>query len=92
MGSGTQGDADDAFAGCQATGCTADQQKNIEQLDSDAASQSTIGTIGLVGGGVAVAGGVTLLILGLTAKPEPQKTGWIAPYVAPNGVGVHGAF
>jgi hypothetical protein len=91
-GSGTQGDADDAFSACEATGCSAAQQSDIEALDSDAASQKTIGVIGLIGGGVALAGGVTLLVLGLTSKSEAPKTGWVAPYVAPNGFGLHGVF
>jgi hypothetical protein len=92
IGSGTQGDADAAFDACAAQGCTPAEQDDVVALDSDAAGQKTIGLIGLIGGGAALAGGVTLLILGLSSKPEPPKSAWVAPYVAPNGFGLHGAF
>ncbi|MCC6558199.1 MAG: hypothetical protein IT372_35075 [Polyangiaceae bacterium] len=92
IGAGTQSESDDLFDACKSSGCTPAQRSEIEAKDSDAASQKTIGTIGLIGGGVALAGGVTLLVLGLTSKPAPAKTAWITPYVAPSSFGVHGAF
>ncbi|WP_437594199.1 tetratricopeptide repeat protein [Sorangium sp. So ce1000] len=97
-GSGTQKDANDLSAarGCESPGVGGDCgpliQAKIKALDSDAASQQTIGVIGLIGGGVFLAGGVTLLVLELTAKPEPASSAWIAPYVTPTGLGVRGAF
>jgi hypothetical protein len=91
MASGTLGDADDAFAACTPN-CTPAQRDNITKFDSDAATQGTIGTIGFIAGGAAFAAGLPLLIVGLTRKPHPQKTGWVAPYVAPNGFGAFGRF
>lgn len=89
--------ADERFATCNKTPpCGAAAQAEIKSLDSDAASAGTIGVAGLVAGGVLLAGGATLTVLGFTAKkkePAPQPTsGWIAPYVTPTGAGVIGAF
>ncbi|EYF08024.1 hypothetical protein [Chondromyces apiculatus] len=92
IGGGTQGDADDQFTACQPAGCTSSQQGEITQLDKDAASQKTIGVIGLIGGGVLLAGGVTLAVIGLGSKPKDAQQGWVMPYVTPGGGGVRGAF
>jgi hypothetical protein len=91
------GQADDKFNACNRNPpCSPAAQADINALDSDAAQAGTIGTIGLVGGGVLLAGGVTLVVLGLMSgsKPPPAKAAaaWISPYVAPTGVGVVGAF
>lgn len=97
--SGTQKEANDLSAsrGCESqrgvgAECGPLIQAKIKSLDSDAASQQTIGAAGLVGGGVLLAGGVTLLVLELTSKPEPSSSAWIAPYVTPTGLGLRGAF
>jgi hypothetical protein len=90
------GKADDMFTTCNKTPpCSQQEQAAIKATDADAASAGTVGIIGVVAGGVFLAGGVTLAVLGFTAKKEAApkaSTGWIAPYVAPNGVGVRGAF
>jgi hypothetical protein len=94
-GFSTQQDADDLNnrLACEAKRtCTADEREKISSLDSDAASQKTVGTIVLTGGGLLLAGGVTLTVLELTSKPAPKSTAWVAPYVTPTGLGVHGAF
>ncbi|WP_437718845.1 hypothetical protein WMF45_22000 [Sorangium sp. So ce448] len=97
--SGTQKEANDLSAthGCESQSlaggeCSPAIQAQIKSLDADAASQQTIGAVGLIGGGVLLAGGVTLLVLELTSKPEPSSSAWIAPYVTPTGLGVRGAF
>lgn len=94
IGGGTQSDADSQFDTCAAApgGCTAAQQADIEQLDSDAASQKTIGVIGLAAGGALIAGGAVLTAIGLTSKPKSPSAGWVMPYVTPGGLGVRGAF
>jgi len=89
--------ADDKFNACNRNPpCSPAAQADINALDSDAAQAGTIGTIGLVGGGVLLAGGVTLVVLGLMSgsKPPPATpaAAWISPYLAPTGVGVVGAF
>lgn len=90
-------EADDKFAACNRNPpCSPAAQADINALDSDAASAGTIGTIGLIGGGVLLAGGATLVVLGLMsgdkAPPPKPAAAWISPYVAPTGVGVVGAF
>lgn len=95
----TSGDADAKFTeyGCDkmptAATCTVARQKEIDQLDKDAASAGTIGVIGLVAGGVLLAGGATALVLGLgKSKSEKPKGAFITPFIAPNGAGVRGTF
>ncbi|WP_437932252.1 hypothetical protein WMF37_24370 [Sorangium sp. So ce291] len=98
-GSSTQQKANDLSAarGCESPGgvgseCGPLVQRQIQTLDSDAASERTTGTIGLIAGGVLVVGGATLIVLELTSRPEPSSSAWIAPYVTPTGLGVRGAF
>jgi hypothetical protein len=91
IGGGTQTEADDLFASCD-PGCDEDEQEEIADIDADAASQKTIGLIGLIGGGALLVGGAVLTVVGLTSKPEPQRSGWIAPYAGPGSFGVRGAF
>lgn len=88
-------EANDKFDACKPT-CSTAQRTEIEGLDSDAASAGTIGTIGLVAGGVLLAGGATLAVIGFMSgsKPPPPKAegAWIAPWVSPTGAGVMGRF
>lgn len=68
------------------------QRSEIQQLDKDAASQKTIGVIGLVAGGVALAGGVTMLIVGKPkAAPAPTKAS-IEPWFGGTSAGLRGQF
>lgn len=98
-GGGTQQEANDLSAtyGCESShgmnrGCTSLIQQRIRDLDTDAASQKTIGAIGLIAGGALLVGGATLIVLELSSRSAPSPTAWIAPYVAPTGLGVRGAF
>ena len=90
--SGSSGSkADDLFDKCGSK-CTAGQKSEIQQLDKDAASQKTIGVIGLVAGGVALAGGVTMLIVGKPkAAPAPAKAS-IEPWFGGASAGLRGQF
>lgn len=95
----TSGDADAKFTeyGCDqkpiAATCTGARQKEIDQLDKNAASAGTIGVIGLVAGGVLLAGGATALVLGIgKSKADKPKGAFITPWIAPNGAGVRGSF
>ncbi|WP_437738128.1 hypothetical protein [Sorangium sp. So ce1335] len=67
-------------------------RRQIEKLDSDAASERTTGAINLITGGVLLAGGATLIVLEVTSRPQPSSSAWIKPYVTPTGIGVRGAF
>jgi len=81
----TSSEADELF-----TSCGLPCKPQIDQLDNDAAGQKTIGVIGLVGGGVALAAGVTLFVLG---KPKPKAaTAHMTPFFTGNAVGLRGAF
>ncbi|MGK4004594.1 hypothetical protein WMF31_18320 [Sorangium sp. So ce1036] len=98
-GGGTQQDANDLSAthGCESPNgvgqsCTPLIQGRIRKLDTDAASQKTTGAIGLIAGGALLVGGTTLIVLELSSRSAPSRTAWIAPYVAPTGLGVRGAF
>lgn len=104
-GGSTQADADQAAAdyGCTGGGTvcpkpqTAAEQKavqNINDLDSRAARQKTIGTIGLAVGGVALAGGVVMLILGKPHAPaaQPPKKASVEPWFGGNSLGLRGTF
>ena len=92
---GHRKDADDASAKLTArcgSLCSADdpEAKKVAQLDDDARSAQTIGIIGYAVGGVGIAAGVTLFIL--SSKKEEPKAAFIAPYVGPGALGIHGAF
>jgi hypothetical protein len=85
-------DADNIYA-CNTsspTGCTPDQKAQIGQLDDDASSAQTISIVGFVVGGVGVATGAILLLLGGGSSQE-TKTASAAPSVQPwVGLGMAG--
>jgi hypothetical protein len=62
----------------------------INELAADADDASSIATIAFIGGGVAVAAGVTLLIVS-SGKKSPETTA-IVPYLGPRSLGVTGHF
>lgn len=89
-GSSTQDEADTLFK-CKPN-CTQDEVNRITTLDKSAITQRNVGIVGLAAGGVFLAGGITLFILG-GKKPAPKAaSGFIVPYVVPNGGGLVGSF
>ena len=62
--------------------CTPSDSQSINSLTSDAKSASTIGTIGLVGGGVLAAAGIVLVV---SAPSSDAKVGalTVTPLLAP---------
>ncbi|HEX9296439.1 MAG TPA: hypothetical protein VF881_11400 [Polyangiaceae bacterium] len=90
--SGKRTDADD-LCNPGPTGQCSDQTKadQIHQLDSEADSATTVGIIGLVAGGVAVGGGVVLLVLS-SGSGSDSKGASIHPWVGPNSAGFAGRF
>lgn len=90
----TQNEADTLFNTCKVkpAGCDQTERDRITQLDQTTVTQRNIGFAGLVGGGVFLAGGVALFILG-GKKPAPKAaSSFIVPYVVPNGGGLVGNF
>lgn len=91
---GKRSDADDAFAGCEASGgCAPDDPAAIRtaELDDDADSAKTRAIIGYVVGGVGLAAGVTLFFL--SAEPEPSPSGLsVRPYLGLGEAGLTGRF
>ncbi len=86
--------ADDAAAAlpsrnaCQGSSPDAACQGIQDDLDTrDLLSNVSLGT--LIGGGVLVAGGAVLLGLHFAGgSSDPEETGWVLPWVGPEGAGV----
>jgi hypothetical protein len=102
-GGSTQSEANDLATkyGCTNGGAscpapkTPAQQAQVDKftgLDSDAAKQKTIGAIGLVAGGVLLAGGVTLLILGKPSQPAAPAKAQVEPWLGLGSAGLRGTF
>ena len=98
-GGSTQSQADDVAKtkyGCNPKcnpGSQAGVAKDVTPLDKSAASQKTIGAVGLIGGGVALAAGVVLVVLG---KPKPAAPpaakASVEPWFTGTGGGLSGRF
>lgn len=98
-GSSKSSDADDKFDQCVGgapDGVCRDPsaQSEIEELDSSAASQKTLGVVGFAIGGVGIATGVTLLLLdGGRKEPAPSASGpTVKPLFGYKFVGLSGRF
>jgi hypothetical protein len=72
-------------------GCPPENQDEINSLDDDADSATTIGVAGLVVGGLGIATGVTLFILSSKHESTASKPG-IQPWVGLGSAGVSGRF
>lgn len=91
-GGSTQSDADElATQLCPMPTCDQASIAQIDKKDSDAASQKTIGTIGLVAGGALAATGVVLFVLSGNEGESAARPG-ITPYLGFQSVGVVGRF
>lgn len=96
-GSSTQSQADAAFKACNTKPDCAKAPENspkkkaIAELDTNAANQKTIATIGFIAGGVALAGGITMIVLGKPKADAPAKTG-VTPWFTGTSAGLSGTF
>jgi hypothetical protein len=70
--------------------CSASDAPRAAELDDQARTAKTISIVGFVAGGVGLATGATLLVLGLTQKPA--KTAMVTPWVGLGSAGVNGRF
>lgn len=85
----TQSEADALDDGCGKS-CDTSQQSAVKALDVKAAHARTGALLGLAAGGVALAGGITLIVLG---KPKPKTTGvTMTPWFSGDMGGVQGTF
>jgi hypothetical protein len=85
----TQSEADELNDRCGKR-CDTAQQNAVRVLDESAANKRTAALIGLSAGGVALAAGVTLIVLG---KPKPKTTGvTMTPWFSGDMGGVRGTF
>jgi hypothetical protein len=78
-------------AGANHDACPISAAPQAASLDSDARSAKTISIVGFVVGGVGVATGATLLVMGLTHK-KPATAASIEPWVGLGSAGVNGRF
>jgi hypothetical protein len=71
--------------------CSAADAPHAASLDDEARSAKTISIVGFVVGGVGLATGATLLVLGLTQK-KPATAAMVTPWVGLGSAGVNGRF
>lgn len=68
------------------------QTVKIQGYDADAAKQKTIGAVSLIAGGVLLAGGVTLLVVGKPSQPAAATKAYVEPWLGFGAAGLRGAF
>jgi hypothetical protein len=90
--SGKHSDASDLFDQnhCGVSLCTKSIQDQVNQLDADGKSASTLGIVGFVIGGAAVVTGVTLLVM--SSGTSEAKTASVQPWIGLNSAGLSGTF
>jgi hypothetical protein len=88
-GGGTQKDAD---ALCPTAPCDPAKKPEIDKKDADAASQKTIGVVGLAAGGALAATGVVLFVLSGNKEQAAEARPSVTPYFGWQSVGVVGRF
>ena len=90
--SSKQSEADELHDRCAAApmGCTDANKATVKSLDEDAAGKGTIAVIGFAAGGVALAAGVTLLVVGKPRPKSPSAT--VTPWFSGEMGGLQGTF
>jgi hypothetical protein len=89
-GSSVQRIADQDQDKCMPQGCTPPQRNEIHSLDVDAAGKKTIAVIGFAAGGVVLAAGVTMILLGKPASKAAAAT--VTPWFTGDMGGLRGTF
>jgi hypothetical protein len=92
-GLGKKGDADDAFDACNsgAGGCNTTEERNVNDLEDDAASAKTLSAVGYGVGVAGVGTGIVLLVLAGNKSAENTQAS-ITPWVGWQSAGVSGTF
>ncbi len=81
-------DRNDANACSNTSTCTYADKTHIDQLTSDARTYATVANVGFIAGGVALIGGVALVVTGL---PKDNRTGMsmqVVPLIGSDSVGL----
>ncbi|HEX2881355.1 MAG TPA: hypothetical protein VHO25_17625 [Polyangiaceae bacterium] len=92
-GAGKKGDADDAFDACNSGpgGCSVTEERNVNDLEDDAASAKTISLVGYGVGAAGIGTGIVLLVLAGN-KSADNTQAHITPWVGWQSAGVSGTF
>lgn len=92
---GAQSDIDALCGASDVVECpdvnTDEEKTRVRELESDRDSASSTSVIGFVTGGIFVAGGVTMLILG-ALQDSPASSAHLTPYIGLGSAGVVGRF
>lgn len=81
-------DRDDANACSNTSACTFDNKIRIDQLTSEARTFATVANVGFIAGGIALVGGLALVVTGF---PKDNRTGLamqFQPLIGSNSLGV----
>ena len=73
-------------------GCPSNKRAEIESLDSDAKSASTLSIIGFGVGGVGIAAGVVMLVMSGKSESSAAARPAVYPWVGANSAGLAGRF
>jgi len=88
-------DADDKFEAClDSQSCVADDQREMERLDDEAASKGTLSVVSFGIGAVGLGAGAALLLLNGKAEEAPAAATGVTfhPYASANELGLWGRF
>ncbi|HEY4116619.1 MAG TPA: hypothetical protein VGM56_02135 [Byssovorax sp.] len=93
LGAGKRSDATTAYNACGGAACVQGSPGALQaqKLDSDATTFETVGTIGLIAGGVLAGAGVTMFLLAPRSS-APATGAQITPWFGPGSAGVRGTF
>ena len=93
LGASKRGDATAAYDACGGPACVQGSAGalNAQKLDNDATTLETVGTIGLIAGGVLAGAGVTMLLLAPRSS-APATSAQITPWFGPGSAGLRGTF
>lgn len=78
------GDKDSLSKACKNGKCPPTQQSNVNAYNT----MGTLSTVGFVVGGLALAGGIVLIV----TAPKDPKAAFVSPYLAPGEAGLTGRF
>jgi hypothetical protein len=88
---GKRSDADD-LCNLPGGGCPTSRRTEVDQLDSDAKSASTLSVVGFAVGGVGIAAGVVMLVMSGKSESSAAARPGVYPWVGANSAGVAGRF